>query len=306
MPPPPDPLTYAPGPSIGDALNWIAPETGARARDALARHLGEICRHAGGLILAAVARGFDVYRKQDGSSYTDADVEAERYILRALAAHFPDVPVVAEEESATRTEAGEAISPAPLPGAFFLVDPLDGTRDFTTGGLEYTVNIAAIVGQAPVAGAVYAPASGSLWVGGTHAFALKIAPDAPPPQPADWRAIHTRPAPDAGLIALASRRHGEGRTSAFLARLPVRERRSASSSVKFCIIAEGLADVYPRFSPTMEWDTAAGDAVLRAAGGIVTDEAGAPLVYGRTQDDHINGPFIAWGDSAASRRFLGR
>lgn len=305
MPSSPDLIASAPGPLIGDARHWSAPDTAASARDALARHLGEICRHAGGLILQAVDRGFAVHRKLDGSSYTDADVEAERYILEALAAHFPGVPVVAEEESAARTEAGEAISPAPLPRAFFLVDPLDGTRDFSTGGIEYTVNIAAIVDGAPVAGAVYAPASATLWVGGTRAFTLKIDPDAPPPQPGDWRSIHTRPAPETGITALASRRHGDGRTADFLARLPVSDSLAASSSVKFCVIAEGRADVYPRFGPTMEWDTAAGDAVLRAAGGMVTDESGAPLTYGRTQDDHINGPFIAWGDSAAIRRFLG-
>lgn len=296
-PPPSDQPGIPPAGGVGP---WSAPET----RDELALQLGEIVRHAGGLILEAVARGFNVYRKQDGSSTTDADLEAERSILAALAAHFPDIPIVAEEQSAARTEAGEAIAPAALPRAFFLVDPLDGTRDFTTGGLEYTVNIAAIVDSAPVAGAVYAPASHSLWIGGAHAFAATIAPDAPAPQPGDWRTIRTRTAPADGLTALASRRHGDGRTAAFLARLPVREHRSASSSVKFCVVAEGLADVYPRFGPTMEWDTAAGDAVLRAAGGVVTDETGAPLTYGRVQDNHVNGPFIAWGDSSASRHFF--
>lgn len=304
MPLPPDPLSFVPDGTIGDSRQWTAPATGAATRDELARHLGEICRYAGGLILDAVARGFNVYRKQDGSSYTDADVEAERFILSALAAHFPGVPVVAEEQSAARSEAGEAISPEPLPAAFFLVDPLDGTRDFTTGGLEYTVNVAAIVDAAPVAGAVYAPASGLLWVGGAHAFVTTVAPDAPMPRPGDWRAIRTRPTPASGLTALASRRHGDGRTERFLSQLPVRERRSASSSVKFCVIAEGEADVYPRFGPTMEWDTAAGDAVLRAAGGTVVDERGEPLTYGRVRDGHVNGPFIAWGDSSQSRLFI--
>lgn len=305
MSPPPDPRTYVPTPLIADAHNWRTPETAAEARDGLALHLGEICRHAGGLILAAVARGFNVYRKQDGSSYTDADVEAERYILEALAAHFPGIPVVAEEESAARSETGASISAVPLPPAFFLVDPLDGTRDFAKGGLEYTVNIAAIVDSAPVAGAVYAPADQSLWVGGTRALALKISPQAPKPSAAAFREIRSRIRPADGITALASRRHGDGRTAAFLERLPVRERLSASSSVKFCIIAEGLADIYPRFGPTMEWDTAAGDAVLRAAGGIVVDETGAPLTYGRTHDNHVNGPFIAWGDSSACRQFFG-
>ncbi len=304
--PPPAPHAFTPDSSIRDPKSWSAPETAAQARDALALHLGEISRRAGGLILEAVARGFNVYTKPDGSSYTDADVEAERYILEALAAHFPGVPVVAEEQSAERAQAGEAIGANPLPDAFFLVDPLDGTRDFATGGIEYTVNIAAIVGGTPVAGAVYAPASRTLWVGGAHAFTLKIEPDAPAAAPGDWRAIVTRPVPEAGLTALASRRHADGPTADFLAGLPVHERIAASSSVKFCAIAEGRADVYPRFGQTMEWDTAAGDAVLRAAGGIVTDETGVQITYGRTQDGHVNRPFIAWGDSAASRRFLGR
>lgn len=116
-----------------------------------------------------------------------------------------------------------------------------------------------------------------------------------PAQPlSKWYKIHTRSAPKDGLTALASRRSGNGRTNTFLTRLPIKDRVSVSSSVKFCLIAQGDADVYPRFS-YLEWDTAAGDAVLRAAGGIVTDEKGNPLVYGRRQNDFINGPFIAWG-----------
>lgn len=301
MPQPPGPHAFSPDTAFTDVSRW---HTDDAARDALARHLGEVCRHAGGLILQAVARGFNVYRKQDGSSYTDADVEAERYILQSLADYFPDVPVIAEEQSAARAEAGEAIGPASLPGAFFLVDPLDGTRDFANGGLEYTVNIAAIVDSVPVAGAVYAPASSTLWIGGARAFAATTKPDAPA-DGIEWRSIHTRLAPEKGLTALASRRHGDGLTAAFLKKLPVAEHLSASSSVKFCVIAEGLADVYPRFGPTMEWDTAAGDAVLRAAGGLVTDETGAALTYGRTQDGYLNGPFIAWGDSRVKRQFFG-
>lgn len=296
----PDPRDFPPDDATRDVLRWREPDI----RDRLADHLGEIARLAGGLILAAVARGFNVYTKPDGSRYTDADVEAERYILDALAAHFPDVPVIAEEDTAARAETGESPRDVAAGRAFFLVDPLDGTRDFTTGGLEYTVNIAAIVDGAPVAGAVYAPAIGLLWIGGAHAAATKRAPHEPRPARGDWRAIHTRKAPAGGLTALASRRHGDGRTEDFLARLPVRERRSASSSVKFCVVAQGEADVYPRFGPTMEWDTAAGDAVLRAAGGIVTDAAGNPFAYGCRHEGHVNGPFIAWGDCSCVDIFI--
>ncbi|MFC0218158.1 3'(2'),5'-bisphosphate nucleotidase CysQ [Pseudochelatococcus lubricantis] len=299
MPTPPDPRDFPPDGAAGDHRRWHEPAI----RDRLAEHLGEIVRLAGGLILEAVARGFGVYRKTDGSSYTDADVEAERYILDTLAVHFPNVSVIAEEQTAARAEAGETAGDITADRAFFLVDPLDGTRDFTTGGLEYTVNLAAIVNGMPVAGAVYAPASGLLWIGGAHAAATKRTPYEPRPTVADWRTIHTRKAPPAGLTALASRRHGDEHTEEFLARLPVCERVSASSSVKFCVIAQGEADVYPRFGRTMEWDTAAGDAVLRAAGGTVVDPAGAPLTYGRARDGHVNGPFIAWGDPAAVGAF---
>ncbi|MFT0891176.1 3'(2'),5'-bisphosphate nucleotidase CysQ family protein [Pseudochelatococcus sp. G4_1912] len=301
---PPPPHDYMPKGMIRDHLQWSAAGVaGSEVRDELARHLGEISRYAGGLILEAVKRGFSVYRKPDGSSYTDADVEAERFILEALAAHFPNIPVIAEEQSAARAEAGE--SAAPVSDIFFLVDPLDGTRDFTSGGLEYTVNIAAIVNGAPVAGAVYAPANDLLWIGGAHAYTTTIAPYAAPPEFEDWRAIHTRIAPQEGLTALGSRRHGDGRTQEFLARLPIRKRLSTSSSVKFCVIAQGEADVYPRFGPTMEWDTAAGDAVLRAAGGSVVDEKGFSLVYGQSRNGYVNGPFIAWGDSAQSHMYCG-
>lgn len=300
MPIPPDPRDFPPAGIITDYQQWGAADAKAsEIRDQLAHHLGEIARYAGGLILEAVARGFEVYRKADGSSYTDADVEAERFILEALNAHFPDVPVVAEEQMAAEPEANHPSRDRP----FFLVDPLDGTRDFCTGGLEYTVNIAAIVHGAPIAGAVYAPADGRLWIGGAAAYMTSSTPYAPTLPLSDWQKIHTRQAPKEGLTALASRRHGDGPTDTFLARLPIRNRQSASSSVKFCVIAQGDADVYPRFGPTMEWDTAAGDAVLRAAGGIIVDESGHPLVYGRRQDGYVNGPFIAWGDCAKGKEF---
>ena len=147
-----------------------------------------------------------------------------------------------------------------------------------------------------MAGAVYAPAIGRLWVGGSHAYVCDVAEGAQLPRASLRRPIRTRPAL-AGLVALASRSHCDQQTEAFLAGLPIVDRRSKGSSLKFCEIAEGLADVYPRFGPTMEWDTAAADAVLRAAGGIVLDLHGQPLLYGKTDMSFRNGPFVAWGDA---------
>ena len=162
--------------------------------------------------------------------------------------------------------------------------------------------MALIVKGAPVAGAVYAPCLGRLWFAGEHAFVCEAAVGAPLPKRDARRPIKTRRAPDA-LVVLASRSHGDPQTEAFLARLPVGERQTRGSSLKFCVIAEGLADVYPRFGPTMEWDTAAGDAVLRAAGGGVLDPSGAPLAYGKAAHGLRNGAFIAWGDAEKAQEF---
>ncbi len=134
---------------------------------------------------------------------------------------------------------------------------------------------------------------------GNHAYACHVEPGAALPPIGDRRMIEVRAHPQAGLTALASRSHADDETEHFLARLPIAERRCAGSSLKFCTIAEGSADVYARFGPTMEWDTAAGDAVLRAAGGSVLNEDGANLLYGKAQDQYRNGPFVAWGDQSA-------
>jgi 3'-phosphoadenosine 5'-phosphosulfate (PAPS) 3'-phosphatase len=147
----------------------------------------------------------------------------------------------------------------------------------------------------PRAGAVFAPAINNLWMAGSQAYACEIEPGAALPPVSARRAIHVRPAPSHGLTALASRSHADRETEAFLATLPVAECISAGSSLKFCLVAEGKADVYPRFGPTMEWDTAAGDAILRAAGGVVLDQTGAPLLYGKAGVQYRNGPFVAWG-----------
>jgi len=166
-------------------------------------------------------------------------------------------PVLAEE-AASRGEkmvAGQT---------FILVDPVDGTREFLSHNGEFTVNIGLIVDSAPHAGVVYAPAFGQLWIGGATASTCNVAPGVPLPPPEERRAIHARPAPRQGLTALVSRSHADPAAKAYLAKLPVKERRQAGSALKFCVVAEGQADVYPRFGQTMEWDTAAGDAVLLA------------------------------------------
>jgi len=201
---------------------------------------------------------------------------------------------VLAEEAASRGET------TVLQAAFILVDPVDGTREFLSRNGEFTVNIGLIVDAAPVAGVVYAPALEHLWIGGAAASTCTIAPGAPLPPLEKRRRIHARPAPEQGLTALVSRSHANPATEAFLAKLPVIERIEAGSSLKFCKVAEGLADVYPRFGPTMEWDTAAGDAVLRAAGGLVLDASGRPLRYGKTEAEFRNGPFVAWGDPKAA------
>lgn len=299
MVPSPDPREFPPDNVITDPMQWSTGSMQASGtRDKLARHLGEIVRYAGGLILEAIAHGFDIYHKPDGSSYTDADVKAERFILDTLSQHFPQIPIIAEEQMSAEAGVGKDEENPSLGNAFFLVDPLDGTRGFCKGSLEYTVNIAAIANGAPIAGAVYAPADGRLWIGGEKAYFTTSTPYTPMPFLSDWYPIHTRHRPMGGMIALVSRRHEDGRANEFLSRLPINKRFTVSSSLKFCLIAQGDADVYPRFGPTMEWDTAAGDAILRAAGGIVVDEEGHPLVYGCRQNNYTNGPFIAWGDVA--------
>jgi 3'(2'), 5'-bisphosphate nucleotidase len=262
-------------------------------RDAIAEILAEIALEAAVAVMAVYAGDSRARGKSDGTPVTDADGAAEAIILRRLATRLPNLPVLAEEAAASgeKTVAGQT---------FILVDPVDGTREFLTRNGEFTVNIGLIVDSVPRAGVVYAPAFGRLWISGATASTCNVAPGAALPPPEKRRVIHTRPAPQQGLTTLVSRSHADPATEAFLAKLPVKERREAGSSLKFCVVAEGEADVYPRFGQTMEWDTAAGDAVLRAAGGIVLDGAGRPLRYGKAAAQFRNGLFIAWGDPKAT------
>jgi 3'(2'), 5'-bisphosphate nucleotidase len=260
----------------------------AQSRDSIALALARAALEAGPAVMEEYARGCDVRAKADGSPVTVADERAEAIIRARLNELSPATPIVAEEAVA-------AGAPLDVGARFFLVDPLDGTKEFISRNGEFTINIALIDAGAPVAGAVYAPAQNRLWFAGETAYVCDAPVGGEMPGAPAWRKLRTREAP-AGLVALASRSHGDPETEAFLARLPIADRKSAGSSLKFCVIAEGGADVYPRFAPTMEWDTAAGDAVLRAAGGVVVRADGAPLDYGKIRAGLRNGGFVACGD----------
>lgn len=226
--------------------------------------------------------------KADRSPVSEADERVEAFLIDALARETPGVPVIAEEAAAR----GETSTHGDI---FLLIDPIDGTREFIGRSSEFTINLALVEKDQPLAGAIFAPVGARVWFAGTNGFTAKASPggDLPPAQ--DWRHLRVRKPPAGGITALISKSHLDATTLALLDRLPVRERRPMGSSLKFCVIAEGRADIYPRFGRTMEWDTAAGDAILRSAGGTVLDPAGAPLVYGKAADLYSNGPFIAWG-----------
>jgi len=241
--------------------------------------LVRIVRAAGEVVMRHYEAGGDARMKSDRSPVTDADEEAERLILAELASSFPGVPVVAEEEAA----AGRI---SQVGSRFFLVDPVDGTKEFVKRGGEFTVNIGEIVDGQPVSGVVLAPAIGRLFVGAVGEGAFELSGGA-------IRDIACRaPAAD-GLVAVSSRSHPDAQTDELLKTLPIKGHTNAGSSLKFCLVAAGEADIYPRAGTTMEWDTAAGHAVLRAAGGKVTNWDGTPFVYGKP--DFRNGPFIARG-----------
>ena len=236
-------------------------------------------REAGDAILEVVRRGFDVEHKQDSSPVTGADRAAELIILAALAKAAPGIPIIAEEEVA----AGRI----PAHGdTYFLVDPLDGTKEFVRGGNDYTVNIGLIVGGMPLLGAVYAPATGRLHGGLVGEGAWLDEGDG-------RRQIRTRE-PGNPLVAVASKSHFNQPTADYLAQAAGEcGYLGIGSSLKFCVVAEAQADIYPRLSPTSEWDTAAGHAVLLAAGGRVDGPDGEPLQYGKRA--FLNRGFVATG-----------
>ena len=244
-----------------------------------------IAERAGQVILTYYAEGADiaVRTKDDASPVTVADEAAEAFILQALETLTPEIPVVAEEAMAAGSR------PDISGGLFWLVDPLDGTKEFLARNGEFTVNIALIQDGEPVAGVVHAPAKAMTWAGAGAGSATYSEADQPP------IGIAVRGPPGDGLVVVASRRHGATEElDRFLADYHVAEQMEAGSSLKFCLVASGEADLYPRFGRTMEWDTAAGHAVLLAAGGSVTRaDDGSPLRYGKPGFE--NPHFIARG-----------
>jgi 3'(2'), 5'-bisphosphate nucleotidase len=257
-----------------------------------AAQLTRIAHEAGRLILSHYARPAGVKTKADESPVTAADEEAEALIEAALAKFAPGVPVIAEE----------AVAKGRVPKVgrrFFLVDPLDGTKEFLKKNGEFTVNIALIEDGRSVCGVVLAPAKARAFIGeaATGAFELP----APEKADLDWtkiKPIHARPPPKDGVVALVSRTHRDSKTEEYLASYKIAEFNAAGSSLKFGLIAAGEADLYPRHGPTSEWDTAAGQAVLEAAGGSVTTLDGERLIYGKTEVAFRNPSFIARGRSS--------
>ncbi len=254
----------------------------------LRREFARIAVEAGRPIMSVYEGQIDIADKRDGSPTTAADSAAEAVILEALATVLPGVSVLAEE--------GASAGLPSLGDVFVAVDPLDGTREFINRNGEFTVNIALVENGVPTVGAVYAPALGRLWLGGGgEAWAGSIPTVQASLDAVELKPIRTRNQPEAGLTAVASRSHLDENTAAFLEGLPIASRRSIGSSLKFCLVAEGEADVYPRFGPTMEWDTAAGHAVVTAAGGRVVTPEGEPFLYGKTGSGYRNGSFVVWG-----------
>jgi len=246
---------------------------------------------AGRIEMAHFNSGVAVETKADTTPVTAADHEAEEVLTEALHAVAPGIPVIAEEAVA----AGRV---PPVEDAFFLVDPLDGTRAFINGSPEFTVNIGLVVARRPVFGIIYAPASAQFFAtfGAHEAVEAHIAPDTDAAEFPNFKLqrLATREPNKDALIAFASRSHAAQSTDEFLQHLPIAEKRKASSSLKFCLIARGEADLYARLGRTSEWDTAAGQAILSAAGGCVTTLDGEPLSYGKREGGYANPQFIAW------------
>ncbi|MGY6661830.1 MAG: 3'(2'),5'-bisphosphate nucleotidase CysQ [Glycocaulis sp.] len=262
-----------------------------RENDRLAHAFADICLKAAIEVMDVYDSGFVVQSKDDRSPVTAADTRAEAVILEALRHIAPGVPVLAEESFSA------GVRPD-INGDFLLVDPVDGTKEFINRNGEFTINIALISGRVPIAGCVYAPALKRIFIGGKSGFSGTFPPgaklDAGALSPMQARAM-----PQTGRIAVMSRSHADDQTRAFAATEGVSETVSAGSSLKFCLVADGSADLYPRFGPTMEWDTAAGHAVVLAAGGDVTCPDGSPFLYGKTETGYLNGAFVVRGRQPA-------
>jgi 3'(2'), 5'-bisphosphate nucleotidase len=265
------------------------------AAAALMEPLTDLVMQAGAAILAVNRTTMRIDGKVDGSPVTAADLAADRIIGEGLARLMPQIPALSEERA--------HLAKPPYGGSFFLIDPLDGTKEFVAGRDEFTVNLALVTGGAPLLGIIGAPALGLIWRGlvGRGAERLAMHGGAVRAEP-----IHTRALPPPGdpWIVAVSRSHGDPRTEAFIDARPGAVRQRLGSAVKLGRVAEGGADIYPRLAPTSEWDVAAGHAVVTAAGGRITDAKGAGLQFGgrpgpNGAPDFIVPDFIAWGDPAA-------
>ncbi len=277
---------------------------------ALMEPLTELVIRAGAAILAVDRLAMKVDGKTDGSPVTEADLAADRIIGDGLARLIPAIPAISEE----RVD----LAQSPYHGSFFLIDPLDGTKEYVAGRDEFTVNLALVTNGTPLLGIIGAPALGLIWRGlvgqstdkqGTDKYAERLAVTNSGiglAQP-----IRTRPFPSPGIpwIAAVSRSHGDAATETFIDARPGAIRERLGSAVKLAKVAEGAVDIYPRLAPTSEWDIAAGHAIVTAAGGKITDAAGGDLRFGQgsrqgTQNgakDFIVPAFIAWGDPTGAR-----
>ena len=268
---------------------------------ALAVALLPVVLRAGALELEYFRTDVAVERKNDDSPVTAADREAEELITTALTRLYPDIPVIGEE----------AVSAGQIPqtaGTFFLVDALDGTRDFVSGRPEFTVNVALIVDHAPLFGVVFQPPTGRLFMtlAANHAIEAEIAADTAATSTLDHleaRRIATRRPDTDSLVVAVSRSHHSPQLDRKLSQLGIERRIEVGSSLKFCLVARGEADVYPRLTSISEWDTAAGHAIVTAAGGAVLTLAATPLHYGHGGRSHSVAPFVAWGRSDIAGHF---
>jgi 3'(2'), 5'-bisphosphate nucleotidase len=260
----------------------ILPAQAAKFLDDLTAIVARACAEITAVSPSSVVRRM----KPDKSPVTAADEASEAVILQGVARLLPAVPVISEESASANQR--------PLDGSFMIVDPLDGTREFLAGRDEFTVNLAIVTRGTPIAGIIAAPKRGQIWRGidGLKAERLRLSKsgfDQP-------QAIRTRRWPRRRAVAAVSRSHFDANTEAFLGTLGSPATLASGSAIKFCHVAEGDADVYPRLATTCEWDVAAGHALVVAAGGAVTNGKGLPLVYGRAADNFRVPAFIAWGD----------
>jgi 3'(2'), 5'-bisphosphate nucleotidase len=274
-----------------------APAIDRATAAALMEPLTDLVVRAGAAILAVDRQAMKVDGKTDGSPVTEADMAADHIIADGLARLAADIPALSEERL--------HLAKPPYRGSFFLIDPLDGTKEFVAGRNEFTVNIALVNNGTPLLGLIGAPALGLVWRGLVGQGAERVTISEASSTKAAARQvepIRTRPLPPRGepWIVAASRSHGDPKTEAFIAGRPGAVRHALGSAVKFGRVAEGGVDIYPRFSPTCEWDIAAGHAIVTAAGGRVTDGDGAELQFGTGRHAGFIVPeFIAWGDPKA-------